>query len=256
MTASIPINRARIIGAVAQPRSKAAFSRGALIVASEDAIARVQRYDHAGDVHGPALSVEEVRGLIESGHAIEVPGRLPLTAGGALWVLRRGFPRRDAALADVNASGCLMHDIMAGPDGAWLCLVDETGAAASALRDRWQGEAMAAARAHGREGRWSQAEAEAEAAFTVARALDPTVMAMLSLAHEKTGREQRARGLFEMARRSRGDAFVDEMRAAGELLRREVASPPGRALRHTLVHRSFGRKFVDDFVPARLANAA
>lgn len=259
MSASIPIAEARIVGAMAQPRSKAAFSRAALIVEGADGFLRAQRYDSAGAVQGPALTADEVRGLVETGHAIEIPGRLPLAPGAALWLLRRGFPRREAALADLNASGCLGDGIAQGPEGAWICIVDEQLAAASALRDRWRDEAMAAARASGREGRWQQAESEAEAAFTVARALEPAVLAMLSLAHEKTGRAQRAQGLFEMGRRSRGDDFVAEMRAAREDLERALEVPSQqqwRSLIGALVAHEIGRVLLNRRISARLAALA
>lgn len=243
MTASIPITHAHIVAALVQPTSKAAFSRGQLIVTNGDGLfVRAQTYDHEAHVQGPALTAEEVHGLIETAHAIALPGSHPLAAGATLWMLRRGLPRRDAALKDINVAGILMHPMQPGPDDSWLCVIDERRPEAAALRDRWHDEATRAAKAHAREGRWLAAENDAEIAYTLARSLDPDTLALLSLTHEKTGREQRANGLFDMALRSRGEAFVEEMRQSLNDLRQSVAEPIARqprlynALRKTIAN--------------------
>lgn len=227
MTASIPITRAHVVAALVQPTSKAAFSRGQLIVTDGDGLfVRAQTYDHEAHVQGPALTAEDVHGLIETTHAIALPGSHPLAAGATLWMLRRGLPRRDAALKDINVAGILIHPMQPGPDGSWLCVIDERRPEAAALRDRWRDEATQAAKVHAREGRWLAAENDAEVAYTFARSLDPDTLALLSLTHEKTGRDQRASGLFDMALRSRGEAFVEQMRQSLDELKFNLIKSP------------------------------
>lgn len=213
MTVSIPVEDARIIGAMAQPRSKSVFSRAALLVSNDDGVVlHAHDYGQAGIVSGPRLTLDEVRVLVATGQAIDLPRREILAVGAVLWILRPGFPRREAALADLSASGFLIHGLRPRLDGSWYALVDER--LAGALRDRWRDEALSAAQEHGHYARWQQAEAEAEAAFTLATNLEPAVLAMLSVAYERTGRAQRSQGLFTMARRSRGDDFAAQMSEA------------------------------------------
>ncbi|HLT37024.1 MAG TPA: hypothetical protein VK034_12085, partial [Enhygromyxa sp.] len=126
------------------------------------------------------------------------------------------------ALQELRSAGVLVHPPISAPNDSWLSVVDESAAQAPVLRDRWRDEALARARQYACNGGWSRAEAEAELSHQFARGLEPEVLAMLSLAHEKCGRAKRASGLLTMARNSRGPDFVAEVEAALQRLRAEL----------------------------------
>lgn len=224
MNASVSIEGGLVIAAMTPPESKAPFNRAHLIVRGRDgALVRAQTYSSDALATGPRLSPEDLQGLVEAGHAIALPEPASLVAGAGLWMLRHGLSRRDGALAELRAAGLLVHaPILHGPNDAWLCLVNEGDARASALRDQWRDEAMRAATKHARDGEWREAEREAEIAQAVCRGLDPEVLAMLSLAHERCDRAKRAEGVLTMARRSRGDDFGDLVSHALRRLREDL----------------------------------
>lgn len=223
MNDAIQIDGARAIAGMTPPRSKAAFNRAQLVVRGADGhIVQARTYTSDGHAAGPRLEVDELRGLLDSGHAIELGEEIALASGAALWVLRRALPRRDRCLHDLSVGGLLVHQPMPGPDESWLCVVDESVQRATELRDRWRTEAMLEAKTHALDGDWARVEIEAEVAQQVARGLESEVLALLSLAHEHCGRRQRADGILAMARNSRGSEFADEVAAAVLRLRAEL----------------------------------
>jgi hypothetical protein len=224
MNDAVQIEGALAIVGMTPPRSKAAFNRAHLVVRGADArIVQARTYTSDGQAVGPRLDESELQGLLHTGHAIEIGEAIPLVSGAALWVLRSGLPRRDRCLHDLSVGKLLVHPPIPGPDGSWLCVVDESVDRATELRDRWRTEAMREAKAHAANGDWARAETEAEIAQQVARGLESEVLALLSVAHEHTGRLQRAEGLLAMARNSRGSEFGAEVAAAVLRLRAELS---------------------------------
>jgi hypothetical protein len=221
VTASILLEGSRVVAAMTPPTSKAPFNRARLILrASDGTIVQAQAYTSDGHAEGPLLTTGDLRGLIEAGHATELPASasIPAVSGASLWVLRRGLPRRDRALADLRMSGLLVHPPLDGPENAKLCVVEEGRAEASAMLDRWRDEAMAAAKIHAERREWDVATIDAEIAQAVCRGLDPDVLALLGLVYEHCGRTERAAGLRDMARRSRGEDFEAQVVRAREHL--------------------------------------
>jgi hypothetical protein len=235
MSASVPIEGSLVVGAMTPPTSKAPFNRAQLIVrAGDDTLVRVQTYTSEGCAEGPVLTAEELQGLIEAGHAIELSESIPLVSGALLWVLRPGLPRRDRALQDLRSSGVLVHSPLVGHDDAKLCIVNESEAGASALLDRWRDEAMTAARVHARRGEWDHARIDMEIAQAVSRGLDADVIAFLSFVYERCGRTERASGLLTMARRSRGEDFEAEVIVALRRFRGTRSRPPRSSMEAAL----------------------
>lgn len=223
MNGAVQIEVAQVIAAMTPPISKAGFNLAQLVVQSPDgALVQARAYTSDHQAVGPRLTEDELRGLIEAGHAIAVAPPCKLVSGAAIWVLRRGLPHRDRALQELRTAGVLVYPPMPGPDDAWLCLVDESVTAALSLRDRWRDDAMLRAKHWAGQRDWTRAEAEAEHAHQFARGLEPEVLAMLSLAHEKCDRVKRAQGLLTMARNSRGPEFASDVDAALKRLRLEL----------------------------------
>jgi len=240
MSNALPIQNTAIIGAMTPPSSRAPFNRANLVVRGRDGeIIQVRAYTSEARVEGPSLDEQDWNALVTSEQALALPQPAALASGAALWVLRPGFPRRERALHDLRASGVLLHEHIDSGD-AWLCLVDESKDATSALRDRWHREAIDAAKALARSGQWPRAQAEAEIAHTVARGLDPDTLALLVLTYEQSGRDVRARGTLTMAGRSRGEDFATQVRERLVLLRHELSEPASTtsAAPRTPPHRS------------------
>lgn len=245
MNESVEIDGAQVIAAMTPPESKAGFNRAQPVVRGVNGVVvQVRTYTSDGRVEGSRLSDEELRGLIAAGQAIELTQPSHLRPGAAIWVLRRGLPRRDRALQDARCVGVLVHAPILGPDDSWLCVVDESSAQAGVLRDRWRDEAVAQAKQFARNGDWKRAETEAELAHQFARGLEPEVLALLSLAHEKCDRVKRAQGVLAMARNSRGADFASEVETALRGLRVEFggdASDRKTKLLHELLAAHFQR---------------
>jgi hypothetical protein len=215
----VPIEGSSLVAAVTLPRSKAAFNRAHLIVRAPDGTLVQARAYGSDKAMGPGLTDEEVRELVAAEQVLQLPLGIPLESGAALWVLRHRFPRRDRALHELEVSGLLTHPPLDGPDDAWLCVVNEAAEDAARLRDRWRDEAQASAESHARHGDWPRAEHDAQVAHAVSRGLDAEILALLSLAHERCGRDVRARALSIVARRSRGEEFEAQVEAALQRLR-------------------------------------
>lgn len=222
MHQTFSIQGATILGAMTSPHSKASFNQGGVVVRSQGAIVQVLAYTSDGKVTGPVLSDAEWSQLVASEHALALPEPVPLTAGTSLWVLRSRLSRRDQALKDLTASGVLLCELIHGEENAWLCLVDESREAASALRDRWRREAFGEAKRLARAELWPRAEHEVEIAFAVARSLDAEVLALMAIIYPRTGRGQRAAGILPMARNSRGEDFAVKVTEHRVRLEREI----------------------------------
>lgn len=234
MTTSIPVEGSQIIAAMTPPISKSPFNRGRLILrASDGTILYAQTYTSEGAAEGPLLTEEELRRLIETEHATEMPTAIPTVSGALLWVLRPNLPRRDRALSELRTSEILVHSPMIGWEDSRLCVVDERRAESLTLRDRWRDEAMTAAKDQAERGDWHRATLEAEIAHAVCRGLDPDVLGLLSLGYERCGRTKRAEGLLVMARRSRSADFEAQVIRAREHFERTLSAiRPGRARPH------------------------
>lgn len=210
VTKSIQLDGARVIAAMTPPTSKSAFNRGRLVLrASDGTIIRVRTYTNDGRAEGPTYSEEDLQELLEAGQITDLSkaGSIPATSGASLWVLRRNYPRRDRALSDLTMSGLLLHQVVADEEDARLCIVAEGRPDGAAMLDRWRDAFMNAAKEHADRGDWDHARLDAEVAQAVCRGLDADVLALLSLAYAKCGREKRASGILVMARRSRGPEF-------------------------------------------------
>jgi hypothetical protein len=210
VTASIQVEGARVVAAMTPPTSKAPFNRGRLFLqASDGTTIRVRTYTSDGRVEGPVVSAQDLRELIDTEQITDLSKGAPIhaKAGASLWVLRRNFPSRDRALNELRLSELLLVSPLDGEEDAKLCIVAEGLARATERLDRWRDDAMEAAKSHAKHGDWERARIDAELAQAVCRGLDANVLALLSLAYEKCGREKRASGLLVMARRSRGSDF-------------------------------------------------
>lgn len=200
----------RVVGALALPEGKAPFDRAPLILASEEEPGRllqVTAYLEGGEPDGKAFALEDFQALLQSGQAIAFSKPFEASSGVALWVLRRNFAGREAALEELRASELMLRDYLPLPDGSFGCLVRERPAALE-LRDRWATQADAEARRHAAEGDWDTARAAASRAFALERAMSPERIAMLVLVYNRQGLAARAQGYLQMARRSRGEAFA------------------------------------------------
>jgi hypothetical protein len=227
MRDSVRIEGARAIAAMTPPASRGPFNRGGLILQAPDGtIIRAQTYTGEDLAEGTVLSTEDLRELVEAGQVIELPQSpaIPAEPRASLWILRRGLPRRDRALAELRMSGLLVHSPLRGPEDAILCVVAEGRAGGAELLDRWRNQAMAEAKAHALRGEWDHAELSAGVALAVGRGLDPEVLGLLALAHEHCGRAERAEGLITMARRSRGEDFEAQVVRAREDFQKLLAS--------------------------------
>lgn len=215
MSTSIALAGAKVLAAVTPPRSRSAFNRAQLVIRSvEGTLMRAQTYTDAGRIEGPLLSEPDLQGLLDAGHAIELPKSMSATEGAQLWVLRSNFPGRDRALQELNQRGVLAHAPSTGPDDARLCIVNAGKEEAARLLDTWRDEAVERASASASRGDWAGTTAEAEFAQALSRGLDARGLALLSLAYERCDRTRRAAGIRTMARRSRGEAFGLEVDAA------------------------------------------
>ncbi len=215
------VAEARIVGAMAAPRGKAAFDRAPLVlesVVSPGNYLQVRAYVGSDEVEGKALGQEEWDALVRSEQAIRL-GPMKAAAGAALWVLRPSFEGREAALEELRMAGGLVHDKEVGADGSFLCVVREPEA--NGFRDGWARKAADVARSWAREGQWERALTAATRAFVLERAMSPEMLAMLSLAHERSGNHERAEGYLAMARRSRGATFEAEVREKRGAIERE-----------------------------------
>jgi hypothetical protein len=231
MSTSVSIAGSQVVAAMTPPTSKAPFNRARLIVrAGDGTLVRAQTYTSDGRVEGPALTLEDLQGLVDAGHAVELSASISLVSGASLWVLRQGLPRRDRALQDLQLSGLLVHSPLIGLEDARLCVVKEGDPDAAAMLDRWRDEAMAAAKGHAQQGDWDLARIDVEIAQALCRGLDADVLALLSLAYERCDRAERAAGLLAMARRSRGSEFETQVIRA--LRHFEIALAVGRSTRN------------------------
>ncbi len=220
MSTSIPIQNARVLAAKTPPESKAPFNRALLLVeGAQGGLLWAHTFTSAQRIEGPALTSDEMDALVETGQAIELPEPIPLESATALWVLRPNLPRRDQALSGLRGGSVLTREPLEAPGNSWLCLVNEAAPGASELRDGWRDEAIQKAEDFAREGLWKDAEREAEIAHSVSKCLDPEVLALLALTHEQNDRGSRARGLLQMARRSRGEEFAAQVAEARERIR-------------------------------------
>lgn len=199
------------MGAMASPRGKAAFDRGAVVVqstANPSDFLQVRAYEASDDIEGKPLTGEEWATLVHSEQAVELPPT-DATQGAALWLLRTGFDGREAALEELRTSGVLLHDTYRLTDQSFACLVREP--AANDLRDRWAERATEDALSWARSGNWERAREAASRAFVVERAMTPRRIALLTLTHEQGGNCTRAAGYAEMARHSRGEDFAAQV---------------------------------------------
>jgi hypothetical protein len=226
MSVSVPCRGAVIIGAMTPKRSRSPFNRGHLVVRAPDGrLVRAQTFTADDHTHGPQLSDEDWRELLDSEQTLAHPDAA-LSPGAALWALRAPFHRRDRALQALRSRGVLLCPYTLDGD-AWLCLVDESRPAAAELRDHWQREATDQALKHARADEWPRALEEAELAHAVGRSLDPESLALLHLVYERLGRETAAAGLVVMARRSRGEPFAAQLLEHLSRLRAEPLAARG-----------------------------
>ena len=220
----------RIVGAMTLPHAKGAFDRAGLIVASREppvTYLQVRAYVGSDEIEGKPLDREDFDALVQSEQAIVLEPPLDLMTGAALYVLRPSFDGRGAALQEVRASGVLLRDKLELQDGSWACLVREPGA--GAFRDRWAAEASAQALSWAKDGHWERAKNAASRAFVLERDMSPERVAMLALAHDRCGSGVRAGGYLQMARRSRGDDFAQQIVDKRARLEQEIEEQAPRS---------------------------
>ncbi len=196
-------------------------------------IARVTSYLDQKEAIGEPLTADEWRALCVGGHAHELDQPVSLRAGARIWLLSRSFDGRSAALADLRNAAVLMNELAHDPDSdTHVVLVREVEA--NRLRDGWAERAHGQAREHATLGCWPRALALAEQAWVLGRGALPKHWALLALCYERVGRQKRASGMFQVARRSHGEQMARDMttwrdRFAEELPAERGAASPGLA---------------------------
>lgn len=219
----------RIVGAMVAPRGKAPFDRANVVIASAAPpviLWQVQAYTGSDEFEGKPLTEGEWRALVKSEQAIDLVEAVVASSGATFWVMRPGFDGRDAALSELATTGVLLRDALRLPDGSFGCLVNEGRREAHDLRDRWAAKAFEEALSWARSDRWERARVAASRAFVLERAMTPERIAMLALAHERTGNTTRAAGYVEMARRSRGPDFAAQIIEKRADLEQEIQQAP------------------------------
>jgi hypothetical protein len=237
------IGSSRIVGAMTLPHGKAAFDSANVIVESTTSpgtYLQVRAYVSPDEIEGKALDRADFEALIQAEQAIALDPHRETALGATFWVLRPTFIGREEPLAELRASGWLLHDFISLPDGSWGCLVREPEA--SKLRDRWAEKAFREALSWAESGRWEWARAAASRAFVLERTLSADRIALLSLTHERCGNNARAKAYLQMARNSRGEELAKQaFERRSELERRidESAPPSGTRPAHASAIRAW-----------------
>lgn len=217
------LSDARIAGAMTLLGGKAAFDRAPLIVESRAALGtflRVRAYV-GSSVVGDPLEAEELEALVLAEHAIRLAEPWEPVSGAACWVFRPHFEARNARIAELSSSGFLVGNPILLADGAIACLVREP----NLLRDRWASEASADAAAALRDGHAGRACNAAKLAFVLDQTMSPEQVAMLALAHERSGNPVRAQGYMAVAKNTHGEDFAARVAAGRAVLERALLTP-------------------------------
>jgi hypothetical protein len=215
-----------IIGATVPPQGKAAFVRANVVLqrrSESEARPYLLAFAYVGaeEVDGQLLTAEEWQAFLDGDQAVRLDG-VRADSGIGCWVLRSNFQRREAAVQALRTSGALLRDFYPLAPSSYAFLVRES--AANSLRDEWAKEAAREALSWAKGNHWQRACDEAGQAFVLERSMTPERVAMLSLAYEKCENAVRASGYLEMARRSRGDQFGEQVVEKRKDLERELAA--------------------------------
>lgn len=210
---TVQIEGARIIGVMLLWQGTTPFDRCEIIVeAKTKARIRVHSYPDAMSVCGAAITVEEVDAL----HAAQQLVRcdLELQPRAAAWAIRGSFDELPRLLTSFK----LVLGTLTIPD-CTVYFVREDSVALT-LRDAWATasrlQAIKALRCNNLE----LAVGHARNAFCFQRELAPETVALVICTAERAGNKARAVSYLMMARRSRGEGFVQQVtEARGDLER-------------------------------------
>ncbi len=173
-------------------------------------IARVTRYGDQNEAIGEPLTKDEWQALCVGGHAHELRQPLPLRTGARMWLLSGSFEGRSVALGELRAAGVLLDDLVYDQrSDTYMVLVRELEA--NPLRDAWAEAAHKLAAEQARLGCWPRALSLAEQAWVLGRGAIPKHWALLALCYERVGRQKRADGMLQVARRSHGEQMARDM---------------------------------------------
>ncbi len=214
---NLQISQCRYVGAMVPPAGKSSFDETSIVVTDGNGTyLRVDAYV-SDSVTGEAMTYDEWQLLVGDGQATQIGfDDVKIQTGTVLWALRWNFEDRDSALDDLRCSGALIAPVNAHavPESAHsnvLALVIRP--VAISLRDKWKERALSNAEQHATLGRWESATAACEQGFALATELDARTLGLLILSYEHQGRLQRAKGYLEVAERSKGTAFREEVQS-------------------------------------------
>jgi hypothetical protein len=213
---NVELSKCQCIGAMLPPHGKSSFDEADLIVKTGANYVRLTSY-LANAACGESLSEADWQLLLADGQALQYDfGQLALKTGAVLWAFRSTFEDRDSALLELCNRGVLLAPIANVPaalPGASDVLALVVRSDAMGLRERWREHALDLAERHAKLWRWAQALTACEQAFALASELDARILGLLTLSYEREKREKRAAGYLQMAERSKGQAFREEVEA-------------------------------------------
>lgn len=216
------------VGAMRPLAGAAPFAAAGLVGREREAphrIVQLVRYD-GGEIVGEPLTPEDWRSLCDAGHAHAFAEPVAGEAGASLWVLRRNFDGREAAVAELRAAGAAIAEM----DDGWTRVLVVRESKANPIRDNWAHRAHERALAAAEQGQWQRSLPLAEQAYAVGRGPIAPHWALLALCYAMRGRSKRADGLVQVARRSHGQGFAAEVVEAWGRLARELCRDASRDL--------------------------
>ena len=208
-----PLAGSRVAGAMTAWTGNATFDRAPLVLARPDepeAYLIVRRYTE-DCAEGANATAAEWRALTRSGDAMEIGGLPDPKPGSWLWLLRRHLPLdRQEAVEVMRAERRLIGDTVTGPDdGAWACVVVDTGA--EEIREAWASALTQRARDRVGQRDWPGAGRLAEAAFDVEPVMTPSRIALLVRICRARDDTVGAEGYLSVAETTGGSAFIQEV---------------------------------------------
>lgn len=221
------LSTVEIIGGMRPLDGAAPFASASLIVrerGAPDVIGRISRYEEEGRAIVEPLTREEWRTLCAAEHAHELAEPVPVQMGARMWLLRQSFHGREVALAELRAEGVILDLRHDARTDTHVLVVRENDA--NRLRDGWARQAFERAEEQARVGRWERALVHAEQAYVVGRGPVAPHWALLALCYERVGRGKRAEGMIQVARRSHGAAFADDVVALRKTIEAQLAVLP------------------------------
>jgi hypothetical protein len=192
-----------VVGGLRPALGTAPFARGAAVLSDPRGLLRIS--GSAGEE--TSVSPAEWAAYLAAGQAHRLSRPAPAAPTAALWVLRETFTGRQEFLRAIADAGALVHREPAGGSVVTVVREDRGGRVRDAIADDYFDAAASACASQ----EWGRALPLVDLAFCLGRALDAECTALRVLVLTQVGRVVAARGLCEVAERSRGADFGEEV---------------------------------------------